>query len=416
MLFVGVPVAFAMGFSAITVIGLAHLGLLAVPTNFYSGIAKYPLLTIPMFVLAGTIFERSGVAERLVRLAVAIVGNRRGALAVVAVVIAMLLGGTSGSGAAITAVVAGIMGPSLAKAGYPAAFSSTVIAAASTTDILIPPSITLIIYSVLVPQATTTAMFAAGLIPGTLAGLLLIGPVWSLALYYRFGEGQATESRPPFWKSLLDAFWGLMAKVVILGGLRLGIFTPTEAAVAAVFYSLFVGVCIYRSIAFTDLYKMLVEAAEISSIILLVIAFAGVFAWVMDTLSAVDPFVKAILSSGLGEYGVLALLVLLLIVVGIFLDGVSICVVMLPLLIPIAQAFKWDLVWFGIIMTIMVAIGQIHPPIAVNLMVACKITSARIEDTIFWAAIFIIAFLILLLLVVMFPQLALWLPREMGFY
>lgn len=415
LMLAAVPVSFAMGFSAIVVILGAKLGILSVPTNFYASIASYPLLTIPMFVLAGTIFERSGVALRLVRLAMAIVGNGPGALGLVAVVVGILMGGISGSAAAITAAVTSIMAPTMMRKGYPPAYTASVISAGATTDILVPPSITLIVYSVLVPQATTMAMFAGGIIPGTLAGLLLLIPAWVLARIYKFGGADPEEGRPPFWKSLREAFWGLLAKVVILGGLRFGIFTPTEAAVVAVFYCLFVGAVIYRTIGVRDLYRMLVESVEVSGIILVVIAFSGVFAWAINTLGIIDPFVTWVMGLSLNQYGVMTLLIIMLVFVGIFLDGVSIVVVMVPLLVPIAVAMKWDLVWFGVLLTLMVAVGQVTPPIAVNLMIACKIAGARIEDTIGWSSAFLVSYLVAIALVVAFPELVLWLPRYLGY-
>lgn len=160
------------------------------------------------------------------------------------------------------------------------------------------------------------------------------------------------------WQSFKEAIWGLMAPVVILGGMRSGWFTPTEAAVMAVIYGLFVGIVIYRSIAWRDIYEMLVEAAEISAVILIVVALASVFAWAANTLGVIDPIVKSILGMGMGQYGVLVLLIAMLVVIGMFLDGVSTFLILLPLLIPIAQHYGWDLVWFGVLLTMKVAIGQ----------------------------------------------------------
>ncbi len=342
MLLLGVPIAAALGLAGTATIATAHLGVISVPTSVYTGIAKYPLLTIPMFVLAGTIFDRSGVAQKLVRFATSVIGNGRGSLAVIAVVVTMMMGGISGSGPAIAAAVCGVMAPSMIRAGYPRPFIASTIAAASATDILIPPSVALIIYSVLVPAAPTTSMFAAGIIPGTLAGLALIVPTLWLARKHNLGAELSHEPRPPFWGSLWDAALGLFAKVLILGGLRFGIFTPTEAAVIAVAYGLLLGMVIYRTIKLRDLYTMLVDAAEISAIILTVIALASVFGWALSTLSVIDPITEGILNLGIGENGVMALLILMLVIVGTFLDGISIFIILLPLLIPIATAYHWD--------------------------------------------------------------------------
>ncbi|MFD1625284.1 TRAP transporter large permease [Azospirillum griseum] len=415
MLLVGVPIAAALGLAGTAAIATAHLGIISVPTSVYTGIAKYPLMTIPMFVLAGTIFDRSGVAQKLVRFATSIIGNGRGSLAVIAVVVTMMMGGISGSGPAIAAAVCGVMGPSMIRAGYPRPFIASTIAAASATDILIPPSVALIIYSVLVPAAPTTSMFAAGIIPGTLAGLALIVPTLWLARRHNLGTELSHEPRPPFWSSLWDAALGLFAKVLILGGLRFGIFTPTEAAVIAVAYGLLLGMVIYRTIRLRELYSMLVEAAEISAIILTVIALASVFGWALSTLSVIDPITQGILNLGIGEGGVMALLIVLLVIVGTFLDGISIFIILLPLLIPIATAYHWDLTWFGVILTLMIAVGQFTPPMAVNLMVACRMTGCTMESTVRWVIWPLITMLMVTIAVVIWPDLALWLPRRMGF-
>lgn len=415
MLLLGVPIAAALGLAGTATIATAHLGVISVPTSVYTGIAKYPLLTIPMFVLAGTIFDRSGVAQKLVRFATSIIGNGRGSLAVIAVVVTMMMGGISGSGPAIAAAVCGVMAPSMIRAGYPRPFIASTIAAASATDILIPPSVALIIYSVLVPAAPTTSMFAAGIIPGTLAGLALIVPTLWLARKHNLGAELSHEPRPPFWSSLWDAALGLFAKVLILGGLRFGIFTPTEAAVIAVAYGLLLGMVIYRTIKLRDLYTMLVDAAEISAIILTVIALASVFGWALSTLSVIDPITEGILNLGIGENGVMALLILMLVIVGTFLDGISIFIILLPLLIPIATAYHWDLTWFGVILTLMIAVGQFTPPMAVNLMVACRMTGCTMESTVRWVVWPLITMLMVTIAVVIWPELALWLPRRMGF-
>ena len=420
LMLMGVPIGGALGLAGAAAIALANLdtqwfGLLAVPQNFYAGLGKYPLLAIPMFVLVGSIFDRSGVALRLVNFAVAIVGRGPGMLPLVAIAVAMFLGGISGSGPATAAAVGGVMIVAMTRAGYPAPFSASVVGAAAATDILIPPSIAFIVYSVLVPGASVPALFAAGMIPGVLVGLALIVPTVWLARRHRMGQDEAALPRPPFWRSLREASWGLAAPVLILGGMRAGWFTPTEAAVVAVFYGLFVGMVIHRTIGVRDLFVILREAGELSAVILLVVALAGIFAYSLSTLGVIDPVTRAIVDSGLGSWGVLALLVLLLVAVGMVLDGVSIFLIFIPLLAPIMLAFQWDVVWFGVLLTIMVAIGQITPPMAVNLMVSCRIAGVRMEETVRWIVWLLAALLLVLLLVVVFPELALWLPRQLGY-
>ena len=414
LLLLGAPLGIALGAAGTAVILSEGLGIMSVPTNVYAGLAKYPLLALPVFVLAGLIFERAGVALRIVNFTAALVGNRRGAQGLVAVLVCMFLGGISGSGPADAAAVAMVMIPGMAKQGYPRAFSASLIAAAGSTAILIPPSIAFIVYSILVPGASVPALFAAGMVPGILAGLSLLIPVFYLSMREGWGAN-AVEDKVPVWQSFKEASWGLLAPVIILGGLRSGMFTPTEAAVVAVFYGFFVGMFVYRSLSWRDLYNVLVVSAEISAVVMIIISLAGVFAHAGSTLGAFDAFAHALIGVTSSEWLMLTMIMVMLLIAGMLLDAVSIFLVFLPILIPIANAFQWDLVWFGVLMTMNMAIGQFTPPMAVNLMVTTRIAGISMESTVRWVMWFVVAMLLALILVAAMPQLSLWLPRSLGY-
>lgn len=416
----GVPIGVALGVGGVLAIVMSGadmpwFGLFTVHQNFDAGIGKYPLLALPMFVLVGSIFDRSGVATRMVNFAIAVVGRGPGMLPIVVIFVAMLLGGISGSGAALAAAIGSVMIAAMSRAGYPKAFSATVIGSATATDILIPPSLAFVIYSIMMPNVSLTELFAAGMVPGVLAGLALIVPAWVLSRRHQFGATESQLPRPPFWKSLREASWGLVTPVLILGGMRAGIFTPTEAAVVAAVYVLGIGMFIHRTIRWGDLYGIFAESAMTSAVIMVILGFAGIFAYCINTLGMADPIVDWFASLGLGRMGTLVVVLVVLKLIGIFLDGVSMFMVFIPLLAPLLRTFGWDPVWFGVLVTMVMALGQFTPPLAVNLLVACRLAEVPVEKTVPWVGWFFLSFALAVAAVLAFPPLALWLPKAIGY-
>lgn len=417
LLIIGVPVAFSLGLAGAVgiVTGLSPTMLATLGTNTYNSVAKYPLIAIPLFILTGLVFERAGVAARLVRFAQALIGPRHGGLAIVAVLACMIMGGMSGSGPADAAAVAMVMLPSMTRAGYPKPFTATLIAASASTAILIPPSVALILYSIVVPGVDLRALFAAGLFPGILAGVALMVPAWLLARHYGW-EAPGETPRPPLGESFRQAIPALFAPVLILGGLRTGVFTPTEAAVVAVAYGVVIGLWLTHELNWRDLWELLGEAAIISGVVMLIIALAGIFAWSGTMLGAFRHLGEWVI--GLTDNGLLllALIMLAVLAAGMLLDAISIYLILMPILIPVMQHFGWDPVWFGILLAMNIAIGQFTPPVAVNLMVTTEVAKVRLEHTAGWALMFVLAMAVALALVVVFPSIALWLPEQLGYH
>ena len=419
LLIAGVPVAFSLGLAGAVGIlaGLPPAMLATLGTNTYNSIAKYPLIAIPLFILTGLIFERSGVALRLVRFAQALIGPRHGGLALVAVLVCMIMGGMSGSGPADAAAVAMVMLPSMTKAGYPKPFSATLIAASASTAILIPPSVALILYSIVVPGVDLRALFAAGLFPGILAGLALLVPALLVSKRYGWEGGTPVEGaeRLKVGETFKQALPALFAPVLILGGLRSGLFTPTEAAVVALAYGVVIGLFVTREIGLKDLWSLFGKAAVISGVVMLIIALAGIFAWAGTMLGTFRDLAEWIIA--LTDNGVLLLVLIMLAVLaaGMLLDAISIYLILMPILIPVLQHFEWTPVWFGILLAMNIAIGQFTPPVAVNLMVTTEVAKIRLEQTVGWALLFVVAMAGALALVAVFPEIALWLPRTLGY-
>lgn len=217
--------------------------------------------------------------------------------------------------------------------------------------------------------------------------------------------------RPPFWSSLREASWGLATPIVILGGMRAGIFTPTEAAVVAVILGLFIGLVVYRTIAMRDLPGLFSDAAETSAVIMIVIALASIFAYSVTTIGMAEPIVQAITDLGWGRIATLLAVMAMLLLIGVVLDGVSIFLIFLPLMVPLMQIFDWDPVWFGILITMAISIGTFTPPMAVNLLVTSRIAGISVEETVPWVGWLVTSFAVAALLVVFVPGLATWLPQ-----
>jgi len=412
LLFLGVPIVTSIGVSALLFLWQFNLGIQVTAANVYANIAKFPLLAIPFFILAGYVMDKAGLSRGLVNLLSLLIGPIPGGLGLVAVGGCVFFGAISGTGPADTAAIGTVMIPAMVRHGYHVGFAAALVAAAATTDVLIPPSVAFVVYGV-ITESSVGRLFAAGVVPGLLMGLALVLPVYWISKRHGWGGerwGTWAEIRQAAW----EAKWGLVAPVVILGGIYGGIFTPTEAAVVAVAYGLFVGLLVHRNLGWADLYEVFRDSAVATSVVMVVIAFAGLFSWTGSTLGVMDRAAKTIIGLTGNPYLLLLLLNAMLLVAGMLLDAISIYYVFLPILLPVMKQFGWDPVWFGVMMTVNLAVGTITPPVAVNLYVASNISGASMEEVSRWVLPFALALIAVLLLVTYVPALSLWLPDLLG--
>ncbi|MDR1741703.1 MAG: TRAP transporter large permease [Synergistaceae bacterium] len=408
-LIVRVPIGVALGTATIVVVWFWDMGYQMLSYSFYAGIAKFPLLAIPFFILAGIIMEKVGIAERIVALIKQAVGDVTGGLAVATVIVAAFWGAVSGSGPATVAALGLILIPSMADAGYDKAFATATVSVASGLAIIIPPSISFIVYGDIMQQSVG-AMFAAGVIPGIIVAGFLCVAVYLISRRHGY-RGQPRGSAKVVLKSLGDAFWGLMTPVIILGGIYGGIFTPTEAAAVAVFYGLFVGLVIYRTLSFRVLYDILKESVISTAVVMLVVACAGLYSWLGATVGLIDKIANMLLSVSSNPTIILLMINVILLFAGMLLDANSIMYIFLPILMPIIRTLGWDPIWFGVMMTVNLAIGQVTPPVAVNLFVGARLSNLTMEDIAKPAIPLIVAAVIALAVLCVFPSLTTFLPR-----
>lgn len=406
------PIHVALGLASIVTIVVFNLGIKTVSYNFYANIAKFPLLAIPFYILAGVIMQKAQMAGRLVKLISALLGWMTGGMGIATVVVALLWGAISGSGPATVAALGLILIPGMVANGYSKPYATALVSACSELAIVIPPSIALIIYGTITSESVP-ALFMGGFLPGTLIGLFFIGLTYVTAKLRNY-QGVPWQGWRNLWLTFKDAFWGLMTPVIILGGIYTGIFTPTEAAAVAVFYGLFVGFFIYRTLNLKSLYELLVEATISTAVVMIVVTFAGLFSWAATTTGIVEIVAKWIISFSSQPWLLLILINFFLLILGMLLDAVSIFYITLPIFMPLIQYMGWSPIWFGLMMTINLAIGQITPPVAVNLYVGARLSQLSIESI--WAEAWKFALLaiIALLIIAYIPEIVLILPRLTG--
>lgn len=408
------PIAIALGGAALAVSWFWGLGHQMISYNFFAGIAKFPLLAIPFFILAGIIMEKAGIAERIIRLIKELVGSVTGGLAIATVGVATFWGAVSGSGPATVAAIGLILIPGMAIAGYDKAFAAAVVSVASGLAIVIPPSIAFIVYGV-VTETSVSALFAAGVIPGIVVAIFMMIFVYFISKKHGY-RGAPRGGKVALIRAFKESFWGLLTPIIILGGIYGGIFTPTEAAAVAVFYGLFVGVFVYKTITIKIMFEILSSTVISTAVVMIVVTCAGLYSWVGATVGLIDKAAALLLGLSDNPFIILLLINVILLFAGMILDAISIYYVFLPILVPIMAHFGWDPIWFGVIMTVDLAIGQVTPPVAVNLYVGANISNLTMEQISKPAFPLIFASILALLVLMLFPSLSTFLPKAFGLY
>jgi C4-dicarboxylate transporter DctM subunit len=401
----GVPIGTCLGIAAVVTIIHFDLGIGTLGVNFSTGIASFPLLAIPFFVLAGVILEKAGLAATIAHFFELVVGKMVGGLAMVAVFTCMFWGALSGSGPATTAAVGLILLAPMVKHGYDKSFAGATIANSSDLSIIIPPSIAFIIYGN-ITSVSVSALFVAGIVPGLItgAGTVLVAYLISRKRGYKGLEKRGTPKE--ILIALKESIWAILTPIIILGGIYAGIFTPTEAAVVAVFYSLFVAIFVYHSISWRDLIRILVDASVTSSVIMFLVVFAGIFTWTASVIGIIDLTANAIIKISPNAVVMIILVNLLLLALGMILDAISISYLIMPILMPVLAAFGVDPLWYGVIFISALAIGQATPPVGVNLFTAANLIKGDVDSVAKQAIPFVIMDAVILIILTLFPILS----------
>jgi C4-dicarboxylate transporter DctM subunit len=409
---IGIPIAVSLGLSSLlTIFFFSQDSLASMSIKIFETSEHYTLMSIPFFVLAGALMSTGGVAKRMVVFAIAAVGHLRGGLAIASILACMLFAAVSGSSPATVVAIGSIVIAGMVKNGYPKEFAAGVICNAGTLGILIPPSIVMVVYAA-VTEVSVGRMFMAGVVPGLLLGLMLMTAVW-------WRSGKLKIVPPPkasfgvVLKAFRDSMWGLALLVIIMGGIYGGIFTPTEAAAVSAVYALIVAVFIYRDMTPRQVPHVFLEAGRTTVMLMFIVANALLFAHVLTTERIPQTIAEQIVSMGMTPWMFLAVVNIILLIAGNFMEPTGIILILAPIFFPIATELGIDPIHLGIIMVVNMEIGMVTPPVGLNLFVTSGVTGMSLVQVTKAALPWLAVLLTFLVLVTYIPQIALFLPDLM---
>lgn len=412
--FLGVPLGIAIGLASVVIFLSQDIPLVLIATRMYSGTNSFSLMAIPFFMLAGGIMEKSGLTHRLVNFANSLIGWLKYGMCYVTIVAGIFLGGISGSAPADTAALGSVLIPSMEKQGYPRKYTAALMASAGSIGIIIPPSIPMVLLAGIC-SISLNKMFMGGIIPGVLCGLFLMIAARSICSKYGYGKTDFT----PFtfknvWQSLKESVLALVAPAIIIGGILSGIFTATESGVVVVFYTLFLGIFIYKSIGLKEIKDICVDAIKSTANVMLVVACSTVFSWLLTSNNFHIMLREAITSVSTSPMFVLFVTNLVFFIGGCFLDGTSLILMFCPVFYPVVTACGVDPVVFGVMIVINLAIGNITPPVGNTLFVASTTAKVSIESATKHVPSFVLSYVVVLVLVCIFPALITFIPSMMS--
>lgn len=410
---IGMPVAFALGVSSLATFILIDIPVIVAFQRMVAGINVFALMAIPFFIFAGELMARTGIAERLVRVAQASVGHTRGGLGQVDIGASMMFGAVSGSAVASVSAMGSTIMPIMKEKGYDTDYAVNVTITAAILGILIPPSHNMIIYATASPVSVSIGeLFLAGVIPGLIAGGSLMFVAWRVAVIREYPRGEF-PGWSTLYRSFVSALPGLMTALIIVFGIILGVFTPTESSAVAVLYTVLIGLFGYRSLGLNRFVQASVSAVKTTAMVMLIIGTASMFGWLLALLEG-----PSIIASGLTAFSdnpviVMLLILVILLILGSFMDMAPLIIISTPIFLPIAMECGVDPVQFGIIMLINLGIGLVTPPVGSVLFVGCAVGNAKPEHVIRTIWPFYLALIFVLLIVTFVPAFSLWLPGRL---